>query len=84
MGKSVTLLTDVFQQRIEFARRNIGYPDVVLVPLNQQYEFLGELTVRYPGTVLSKDVTVMGMRVVWVDPAGATKPLVCLSSAGLS
>lgn len=62
------LLENIHLQRIEFLRRNISAPDLLLVPYRQKHQLLGELVDKYQPVNLSvMNLHVMEMLVIFTD-----------------
>ena len=78
----MSLLEEAYRQRAEFLRRNLGAPDLILVPYDKQFEFIGEVSVKHTPVVDRNTLNVMGMRVLWVE--SVRKMMVCQSADALT
>jgi len=64
----MNLIERVYHQRIEFLRRNIKEPDILLVLYGERHRLLGEIADKYsPITLFPDRVTLMGMRLIYVE-----------------
>lgn len=79
----MSLLEEAYRQRVEFLQRNVTEPDVILIPMDKEYEFIGEVSVKHIPVVDRRRLWVMGMRCVFVDPEYSPNLTVCLSAEKL-
>ena len=79
------IMEDVYRKRVEFLKRNIGEPDLVVVPMAKRYELLGEsLDVSRLTITGAENLHLYGMQVIFVDQRGVDKVLVAMTSAALN
>lgn len=75
------LIEDIYHQRVSFLRRNMGEPDILLVPYNQKHQLLGELLEKYAPIHTAEDLRFMGMKLVYVYPEAIKHVTVVMSAA---
>jgi hypothetical protein len=78
----VNLLENIYRQQIEFRRRNIEDPDLLLMPYLLRHQFLGEVLCKYATSSFdpAQELHVMGLRVIYIETGPVT---VALSAARL-
>lgn len=78
------MLTDIYRKRMEFLKRDMGTPDLLIVPIQKKFELLGECGLNFPCVALSDDnLHIYDMLVLFVNQKEMSTVKVALSSDGL-
>lgn len=78
----MSLIEAVYRQRVEFLRRDLSEPDMLLVPYDKKHKLLGEIWEAFHPDMRSLDnISLMGMRLIYVDCI--SEPIVALSASRL-
>lgn len=81
----MTLIEQIYRQRVEFLKRGITEPDLLFIPFDKEYEFFGELHEKYmPPTIDKNTLSFMGMKVIFIEPSYAQGITVSLSAGKLA